>query len=169
MGKMVSWIAAAALLAAVGVRAEEPAAAPDPVSESLRKTELAFAKSVADGDFERFLSFIADDAVFTGGGISRGREAIGKDWSVFFGEGAIPITWHPETVAVLAAGDLGLSTGPYEMVGTGKDGSQVRRRGTFFSVWRRQADGSWKIVLDGGTDPVAEPMAADGAGGKPGG
>lgn len=138
----------------------------DATAESLRQAELAFARSVADQDFERFLSFIEEDAIFTAGGILRGREAVGEAWSsAFFGEGAARIRWRPETVVVLAAGDLGLSTGPYEITTTGADGEEVRRRGTFFSLWRRQADGSWKVALDGGVPGGA--AEGESAGGSP--
>jgi ketosteroid isomerase-like protein len=56
------------------------------------------------------------------------------------------LTWHPELVDVSLAGDLGYSTGPFEIV----DAARTRPplHGAFFSVWQRQGDGQWKVWLD---------------------
>jgi len=57
--------------------------------------------------------------------------------------------WAPVYGDVAAAGDLGWNTGP--LVYAGRDG-QPDRHGMFFSVWKRQPDGSFKVVLDIGSD-----------------
>jgi len=47
---------------------------------------------------------------------------------------------------LLDSGTLAMSSGPvYDPEG--------KRIGTFNSVWRREPDGSWKIVLDKGCPP----------------
>lgn len=137
---------------------------PSPLAESLRATEIAFAASVADQDFERFLSFIDEDAVFMSGAPLRGREAIGEAWSVFFGEGAPVLSWEPSAAEVRPGGKLGVTTGPYRMTSKAEDGTTSAGIGTFFSVWQRQADGSWKIIFDSGTPatPVEEDVTTPG-------
>jgi hypothetical protein len=48
-------------------------------------------------------------------------------------------------VEVLDSGTLALTSGPvFDPAG--------KRIGTFNSVWRRETDGAWKIVLDNGCD-----------------
>jgi len=56
------------------------------------------------------------------------------------------LTWRPELVEVSRAGDLGYSTGPFEVV----DAARTRpvAHGAFFSVWQRQSDGQWRVWLD---------------------
>lgn len=57
-----------------------------------------------------------------------------------------PFSWDPETVVVLASGTLALSSGPVR-------NPAGERVGAFNSVWRRQADGRWRIVFDKGCPP----------------
>ena len=91
--------------------AKEVAEGPD--AASLRAAELAFAASVAAHDPERFALFIADDAIFIGGGALRGRAAIVAAWAGFFADGGPKIEWAPRLVEVQDGGALGLTRGPY--------------------------------------------------------
>ena len=125
------------------------AAAPDRSAEAkelVRKTEAAFARSMADRDHAAFTSFLSEEAVFFGGkSVQRGRAAVAAAWKRFFEKPEAPFSWRPEDVEVLDSGTLAMTRGPV----FDPAGKQV---GTFHSVWRREADGSWKIVLDGGCD-----------------
>ncbi len=113
----------------------------------LRATETAFAKSMADRDLAAFTSFLAEDAVFLGGqGFLRGRDTVAAAWARFFEGDEAPFAWSPLDVAVLASGELGLSSGPV----TAPDGSPA---GFFTSTWRRTAAGRWEIILDRGCPP----------------
>ncbi len=137
------------VLAAVLALALPALAADKPVDvaaleSDLRATETAFAKSMADRDLTAFAAFLAEDAVFFGGGQPlRGREAVVTGWARFFEDQAAPFAWAPQDVFVLASGELGLSSGPVY----GPDGKQVS---FFTSTWRREPDGRWLIVLDRG-------------------
>ncbi len=112
-------------------------------------TETAFARTMATRDYEKFCTFIADEAVFfSGHGILRGKKAVISDWKVHFSEPNAPFSWAPETVEVLDSGNLALSTGPV----FDKSGKQVA---TFTSTWRLEKDGAWKIVFDSG-NPVCK-------------
>jgi ketosteroid isomerase-like protein len=53
------------------------------------RADAEFAKSVAERDRDRFLSFIADAATFSGGSATerRGKDAVWKAWSDFFAPG----------------------------------------------------------------------------------
>ena len=61
-------------------------------------------------------------------------------------------------VAVSDDGTLGYTWGKYTFTpATGPDGKQeASTSGLYFTVWKRQADGSWKFVYDGG--PKIEPV-----------
>jgi ketosteroid isomerase-like protein len=131
----------------------------DELEASLLATEQAFAASAQNRDQDAFASFIAEGAVFAGGGpILRGREAIVQAWSTFFAPDGPRISWSPEAVAVKNEGTLGFTRGPYAVEVTGEDGEVKRTEGTFFSVWQRQGD-AWKIVLDTGTQCLASAAA----------
>jgi ketosteroid isomerase-like protein len=52
---------------------------------------------------------------------------------------------------ISAAGDLGYTTGPVLYTDTG-DNPRPPRHGMYFSVWQKQADGSWKVAIDMGVN-----------------
>jgi len=139
------------LLSIVAFLAAFPAAA-DPLAapEQVRRTEQAFADSMAARDFDAFRSFLSPEAVFFSGATAlRGAEAVAAAWKPYFEGSDAPFSWRPETVEVLESGGLALSSGPvFDPSGT--------RVGTFNSTWRREADGAWKIVFDKGEKACAE-------------
>jgi ketosteroid isomerase-like protein len=107
--------------------------------------ENTFARTMADRDHAGFLSFVAEDAVFLGARPLRGRAAVGEAWKPLFAGPAAPFSWKPELVDVNDAGTLALSTGPV----SAPDG---RVTSHYYSVWRRDADGRWRVVFDNGYD-----------------
>jgi ketosteroid isomerase-like protein len=152
-----------ALFAVSIVAAAEPAAGRAALVEQVRAAEVAFARSVAEKDRAAFAAAIDPDAVFVGGGgATVGRERIVAEWGAFFAPDAPEFRWRPELVELSGDGQLALTRGPWTMKGTGPDGSPFERSGTFNSVWRRQADGGWRVVFDAGCDPCtpAPPAAA---------
>lgn len=135
--------------------AETPAVTPPaPDATSLRAAENAFAASVRERDRERFAKAIADDAIFVSGNeVLRGRAAIVAAWAGRFAPDAAPMDWHPEVAEVQDGGALGLTRGPWTIAAKDRDGKPAPRSGTFNSVWRREADGTWKVVFDAGCPP----------------
>jgi ketosteroid isomerase-like protein len=108
--------------------------------------ETAFAKTMADRDLEAFRAYLDEDVIFfSGDRVMRGRSAVSEGWSKYFDAAEAPFSWKPESVAVLESGTLGMTSGPvYD-----PDGHPI---GVFNSVWRRDANGPWRIVLDRGCD-----------------
>jgi ketosteroid isomerase-like protein len=106
-------------------------------------TEQAFAKTMASRDFKAFVTFLSPDAVFfSGTTVKHGPAEVAAQWQPYFEGRKAPFSWAPDHVEVLASGKLALSTGPvYE------EGKIV---GRFNSVWRLEADNSWRVVFDKG-------------------
>ncbi len=117
----------------------------DGATAEVEAREIAFAKTMADRDLEAFLSFVSDEAVFFNGNEPlRGRDAIGRAWAPFFDGVAAPFSWHPDLTEVLESGRLALSSGPVRDA----SGAEV---GRFNSIWRKDADGHWRVVFDKGS------------------
>jgi ketosteroid isomerase-like protein len=130
--------------------------APDLENEAaaVKAADRAFAEAVKLRDRELFASFIAENATFLGGGLTEGRDAIVVDWGIFFvAGGPATITWEPHTVEVAASGDMAYTLGDFEIRAVGPNGQWQRSTGTYVSIWRKDPDGSWKVVVDGGTPP----------------
>jgi pimeloyl-ACP methyl ester carboxylesterase/ketosteroid isomerase-like protein len=122
----------------------------DPVAE-IRNAEIAFAKAFADRDKDKFFSFVADDATFLSMVTLNGKAQVVERWSRFFTGPEAPFSWAPERVSVSADGALGLSTGPV----FGADGVHS---GNYLSTWRKEKDGTWKILFDSsGPSPAVLP------------
>ncbi len=119
--------------------------------DQVKEAETAFAKAFADRDQVRFFAFVAEDASFLSPKkILSGKSQVVETWSQYFKDREAPFRWSPERVVINGAGDIGLSTGPvFDAAG--------RHTGNFSSVWRRQADGRWKVIFDGPGAPVCAP------------
>ena len=127
----------------------------DPAAEA-RQAEIDFAKAFADRDIDRFFDFVLDDAHFLGPkNTLSGRAKVREGWSAFF-EGAAPFSWAPDRVVANAAGDLALSTGPIR----DPEGKLI---GYYSSVWRKGADGKWKVAFDGPGSALPCPPASAGS------
>ena len=126
-------------------------------ADEVRCRETSFSLSVENQDSELFRSFIDADARFVGGDISRGPDAVAAAWAVFFAADGPRIQWRPQIIEVLEDGTLALSRGPYRMTTTDANGVVSEHWGTFNSIWRRQPDGTWKVVFDAGSPAAAPP------------
>jgi ketosteroid isomerase-like protein len=126
--------------------------------QSLAEAETAFAKmAVEKGTRDAFLAYLADEAVIFEPGPANGK----KTW-----EKRAPsenlLTWEPNFVAVSRSGDFGYTIGPWEFKKDPKH-SEAKAFGQFLSIWKKQKDGAWKVVLDAGVEtpkPTGKPSAA---------
>ena len=131
--------------------ASEQQSAPGP--DLLVRLEADFAKAVAEHGHEAFVTYFAEDGVELddGGGISS-RDAIRKQppWP----EGT-SLTWTPVKADMAASGDLGYTYGNYVFKSKDKEGKPVTHYGKYMSIWKKQKDGSWKVVVDMGNSSPA--------------
>ena len=115
-----------------------------PADTQVLEAENAFARTMAERDVEAFAQSVSEEAVFFGDtAIHRGRAEVVRAWSPYFADEEAPFSWAPEVIEVLASGDLAHSSGPvYDPRG--------RLVGYFYSVWRLETDGKWRVVFDRG-------------------
>jgi ketosteroid isomerase-like protein len=89
------------------------------------------------------LAYFADD------GIAFAPKAVnGKKYWGAHKEFPGTLVWEPAFAAVSSAGDLGYTTGPWEL--KKKNGAGSAGFGNYVTVWRKRGD--WKIALDVGID-----------------
>ena len=129
-----------------------------PALQELFDSERAFVRLAAEKGFrDSFYTYFADDGVAFNPHPFRVRTSLASQPP---SPGPMGAVWAPVYGDIAAAGDLGWDTGP--LVFEGKNGA-ADRHGMFFSIWKRQADGSFKVVLDIGSDtpspvvPMNEP------------
>lgn len=125
-------------------------------TDLLFQLEAEFAHAVAEHGHAAFVSYFAEDGVELddGGGItSRAEIAKQPAWP----EGT-SLTWTPVRGDMAASNDLGYTYGTYIFQSKDKDGKIVASYGKYMSVWKKQKDGSWKVVVDmGNSSPEPKP------------
>jgi hypothetical protein len=70
------------------------------------------------------------------------------------------LRWAPQYLAVSAAGDLGLSTGPWRAEGE-RDGKPFAAHGHFFTVWKNDGRGHWQVLFDHGVGHAPPPTPVE--------
>jgi ketosteroid isomerase-like protein len=124
--------------------------------DALLKTDVEFARaSVEKGVAAAFAIYLADDAMQMPVGANPifGK----KDILAGMGSGYV-LTWEPKKAEVAKSGDLGWTWGTYELRTMDGEGKPIVRYGKYVNVWRRQKDGTWKVILDmGNASPAPAP------------
>lgn len=113
------------------------------IAAEVKASEIAFARTMADRKLDRFTDFVAEDAVFNGRSAQIGRPAVVDAWKRFFDAPQAPFSWGPDAVAPTADGRYAISTGLVH-------DPQGKVTGRFTSIWRKDADGHWRVVADQG-------------------
>lgn len=117
---------------------------------SLVEAERAFAAaSLTKGTRAAFMDFLAEDSI-----LFRPGPVAGKKWIEEHPAPPTLLTWEPAFAEVAQSGDLGYTTGPWEIRPSGPE-DKPPAYGHFVSVWRRQPDGAWKVVVDLGISHAA--------------
>ena len=111
----------------------------------VKAAETGFARTMAERKLDKFTEFVAEDAVFNGRGPQIGRAAVVEAWKPYFDKPDAPFSWGPDAVAPTADGRLAISTGLVR-------DSKGKLIGRFTSIWRKDADGHWRVVADQGVD-----------------
>jgi ketosteroid isomerase-like protein len=120
-------------------------------ADTLKQLEADFMKAAAQRGSAGYMSYYADDAVElpNGGPVIQGKENIAKGMA-FLDDKNNHLTWTPTGADISSSGDLGYTYGAYEFRSKDKDGKLVLDHGKYTSIWKKQKDGSWKVVLDMG-------------------
>lgn len=124
----------------------------------LIEVEREFSKTAEVlGVSESFIKFFAPDGLnFQPQPIVISEAA--KDNSAPPQPSKIIFTWEPIYADIAQSGELGYTTGPYEIRENTAE-KKLLRTGFYFSVWKKQTDNSWKVLLDMGvgTPPLSSP------------
>lgn len=159
LGRTFVLVGAVALVACAQPPAPAPSAPPDTRAAdeaTLRTLIKDWAASAQAKDAAKFVSFYADDAVVMMAGAPdiRGIAAIREGIPAMMQDPAFALSFEPDSVVVSRSGDLAYETGPYTMTMTGPDKKPATEKGHYVAIWRRQADGSWKVAVDA---PLSDP------------
>ena len=126
---------------------------------SLIAAERAFARhSERAGIKESFIANLgADGLLFRPGPVN------GLNWMNTHPAAKGYLSWDPEVAAISSSGELGFTTGPWELRAAGPKDS-VSGAGHYVTVWKRDSTGAWKMAVDIGTSHRWMPKPEDAVG-----
>jgi ketosteroid isomerase-like protein len=128
----------------------KPADTPQSPEQLLLKADRDFNQAVAQRRLEGWMEYMADNAVLFSAKPVVGKAAIRDFETPAFADPEFQLQWQPTHAEMFPSGDMGYTTGRYELHGKTAKGERVVRHGSYLTVWKKQADGSWKVVADGG-------------------
>jgi ketosteroid isomerase-like protein len=158
-------VALAVIAGSQTMRAQLPepgvaSSAPNPLTDSTVKPgkmvlfdlDARFAKDVLARGGAAFADWFAGDGVALNNGQAPliGKVAIVKsaNWSPKDYE----LTWTPTDAMMGPSGDMGYTWGHYEGRSKDANGNPVLTSGRYITMWRKEPDGNWKVVLDAGAN-----------------
>ena len=115
---------------------------------SIRAADAAWAEAVGAKSVDRTLAFYDPEAVTAGSAMfpAQGLEPLRANWEKLFANPGFALTWTAQKVVVVESGTTAYSTGTWKLGDA---------QGPYIAVWRKQPDGTWKVLVDGAwTMPV---------------
>lgn len=145
--KAYGWIA---LLALASCATPPPAPQIDLANERTALMDTDQAWSATAPDPEKFLAFFEEGATWLPANmpIAQGQEAIRAAATQIMSTPGFSVSWKAIKADVSGAADLGYTIGTYELTLNDAAGKPATGVGKYLAVWRKQADGKWKVVAD---------------------
>jgi ketosteroid isomerase-like protein len=116
--------------------------------DAIRAADAAWLNVYAAKDLAKSVAFCDEQGsmLAPNAPIAIGKDAIAKAIASDFANDNI--TWHANKVGVARSGDLGYTSGTYEDTFKDASGKIVPDKGKYLTVWKKEADGSWKVLFD---------------------
>jgi ketosteroid isomerase-like protein len=119
-------------------------------AEKLMQLSRDWSKSAATDSIEKTISYWAEDAIVMSPGepALKGKQAIR---GMIEGSSKIPgfrISWEPLSVVVSKSGDMAYMIEQNQITVNDSLGNPITQYNKSVTIWRKEADGSWKNVVD---------------------
>ena len=120
------------------------------IEQALRDLDDQWSKAAGAKDVDKTVSYYSADAIVMppNGPSATSKDAIRNAWKDMLASPGAAISWKTTKVEVAQSGDLGYTSGTYKFTVNDASGKPVDDRGKYVEVWKKQADGSWKCVMD---------------------
>ena len=144
-------IAAAAAILLTGCQSEPQKPDKAAIEQQILAQEEAWNRAYADRNAEALANFFAEDAAMASPGeqLVRGKDSIREATAAYAKDPNLNVTFRANRVEIADSGDLAYTRGQYMFTGTSSSTNQPETsRGYYLTVWKKQADGSWKAVED---------------------
>jgi ketosteroid isomerase-like protein len=129
--------------------------------KALRETDLAWSAAAGKRDVDATIAFMADDGVTMSPNVplSKGKEAIKKDWQGLLGLKDGTISWEPTVVQVAESGEMGFTSGTWKMSWSDDKKGKVEDHGKYLELWKKSGV-KWLCYHDMYSSDQAAPAPA---------
>jgi ketosteroid isomerase-like protein len=116
--------------------------------DGVRTADMAWLKAYAAKDLDKTMAFCDEQSSVlpSNAPVTTGKTAIAKLFAEAFE--SQDLTWHIDKAGVARSGELGYTSGSYVMTFKDATGKTVTDKGKYLTVWKKGADGSWKVSFD---------------------
>jgi uncharacterized protein (TIGR02246 family) len=117
---------------------------------SIRAATIEWSKASVSRDLDKAVSVYADDAVQFPDKQPKleGKENIRKGWQQLFAAPGPGLSFATTKVDVAHSADMAWESGTYDFAIADKKGTVTHEIGKYIVVWKKQSDGTWKVVAD---------------------
>ncbi len=112
--------------------------------------DAAWLKTYIEKDVDKSVAFCDEQGslLWPNSPAATRKNAIAKLTASAFAIPDFKLVWHPEKVGVAHSGELGYTSGTYDWSYKDASGKAMADKGKYLTVWKKQADGSWKVLFD---------------------
>ena len=117
---------------------------------AIQALDEQWSATAAKNDLAGTVAFYSDDAVLLppNAPIATDQKSIRESWAALLGPNTA-VSWKVSKAEVAKSGELGYLYGTYELsIKDPKGGPTVHDTGKLVEIWKKQADGRWKCVVD---------------------
>src|SRR5438874_638089 len=120
------------------------------IEQDLRDLDAKWSAAAGAKDIDKTVSYYSEDAIVMppNAPSATTRETIRSAWKEMLTSPGAAIRWKATKVEVAKAGDLAYVSGTYEETMTDASGKPVKDHGKYVEIFKKQADGTWKVVAD---------------------
>ena len=120
---------------------------------AIRSLDAEWVKAVAAKDADKSASFYDEHGTLMAPGakVATGTDAIRKTWAAMMSTPGFALTFSPTTIHVSQSGDMAYELGTFALTTNDKKGKPQTMKANYVVVWGKQADGSWKALVDAPT------------------
>lgn len=149
----IALFGAAAIALAIGgcSKPGTSAANPDSIKQAIKADEAKWNQQFKSKDTEALVGHYADDAFFyaTGEAPADGSTAIRQLYANASTDPAFEVHFASDKIDASSCGDVAYARGKFDEKYTDKKtGKVMTGSGSYITVYKKQADGSWKAVED---------------------
>jgi len=131
-----------------------PQSAPDTRdvdAAAIREADLAWSQANEVEGLDGVMPFYLDDAIMLPPNrpMAIGKTAIREaSEAMGLGSASVSVKWQPTKIEVARSGDIGYAIGTFEGSAVDAAGNPVPVKGKYVEIWKKQADGRWKVAAD---------------------